>query len=316
MDIKTFLNKTKYSISAFLVLAMPSLIFDGFESAVTSACRLLLCAGVALFLSSYLNEQVSTQKAVLPAFLMLSIISCNAIFLTDDIHILLSLLSFFIALFFNEKNVYLTPLFAGLCVMAQPLTILILVPTIVTVQLIKNQKRLALLSVALSVAFFIITTLFEHSEFYANQYTSYYLSLHLIHFSKTHTQTVMQYLVYNLPLIAVAFAYLTKLFLNGKKTGSLALLFSILLSVIGFAMSENTHTVFMILIPVFAAFISIDSCEKTKKTNAEIAGFFTNNLIVFLLIVALTAALPMILGHLPFESELFSDSTFIIFKEE
>ncbi len=312
MSIKTFFDKSKYALSAFALLAIPSLIFDGFESAVTLACRILLCVGVALFLSDCLSEKNEKQTAVFPAFLMLSLISCNVIFLTDDVHILLSLFSFFIALFLNKKNMYLTPWFAGLCVIAQPLTILILVPTIIVVQLVKKQKRLALLSVALSVAFFIVTTLFEHNEFYAGQYTSYHLALHIIHFSKSHAEILVQYLGCSLPLIVIVLAYILKLFFK-KKLESIAFLISILLSVVGFAMSENTHTVIMILIPVFAALISFDDGDEAKS---EIRQFFIGHSFLFLLTVALTATLPTILGQLPYESELFSKSTFIIFREE
>lgn len=316
MDIKATVDKNKYALAVFALLAMPCLIFNGFQSAVTLACRLLLCVDVALFFAPYLCVETKKENAVLSAFSLLSIISCNVIFLTEDVHILLSLFCFFLALFVNGKTKILTAVFAGLCVAAQPLSILFLVPTIIVIQLIKKQKIFAGLSAIFSATVFVVTKLLENSEFYANQFSSYYLSLHLIHFSKTHIDVLMQYLICSVSLVAVALVHLVKLFLNGRKLESIAIFASVLLSVFAFAMSENTHTIFMILIPFFASFISLDGADGFNKTNEEIGKFFTKHFLLFLLLVAFTAGFPTLFGQIPFESEFFSKATFIIFRQE
>lgn len=316
MNIKTMVDKNKYALSIFALLAIPCLIFDGFESALTLACRLLLCVGVALFFAPYLHTEVKKEKAVSAAFSILSIISCNVIFLTDDVHILLSLFCFFLALFVNGKAKILTAVFSGLCVAAQPLSILFLVPTIVIVQLIKKQKLFAVFSAVFSVAIFVVTALFEHSEFYADQFSSYYLSLHIIYFSKTHLEVLSQFLICSIPLIAIALAYLVKLFFNGRKIEGIAIFVSALLAVFAFAMSKNTHTVFMILIPFFASLISLDSEDGFGKTNEEIGEFFIKHFLLFLLLVAFIAGFPTVFGQIPFESDFFSRVTFIIFRQE
>ena len=316
MNIRSILNKNKYVLSVFVLLAMLSLIYDEFESATILVCRLLLCTGVSLFSSPLLTDSTRKETAVMPSFMLLSLISCNVVFLTDDMHILLSLTAFFFALFFNNINIYLTTVFAALCVVAHPLTILILVPSIVAVQLIKKQKIPALLSVVLSVAAFIVTMFLESSEFYTNQFASYYLSLHLIHFSKTHTEILLQFLMCSIALLAVVIAYLVKLFINKQRIPSIAILFTVLLAVYGYALSKNVHTVFMILVPVFTVLISLNECDGFRETTEEISGFFIKHLFLFLLVIAFTAGFPMILGTLPFESEFFSRATFIIFRQE
>ncbi|MBQ8576178.1 MAG: hypothetical protein IJ447_09055 [Clostridia bacterium] len=316
MDIKSTVNKNKYALSVFALLAMPCLIFDGFESALTLACRLFLCVSVALFFAPYLHTDIKKERAVSAVFSLLSIISCNVIFLSEDVHILLSLFCFFLALFVNGKAKILTAVFAGLCVAVQPLSLLFLVPSIVVIQLIKKQKLFAGMSAVFSVAVFVLTKFLESTEFYADQFSSYYLSLHLIHFSKTHTEVLMQYSICSIPLVAVALVYLVKLFLNGRKFESIAVLACVLLSVVAFAMSKNTHTVFMILIPFFASFISLDSEDGFGKTNEEIGRLFIKHFLLFLLLVAFTAGFPAVFGQIPFESDFFSKATFIIFRQE
>lgn len=311
MNIKALLDKNKYALSAFVLLTSLTLIYDGFPSAPLFACRLLLCAVAALFLSPSLTKELKTENAVLPAFFILSLISCNVIFLTTDVHILLSLSSFFLALFFSKKHKPLSPIFAGLCVLSQPLTLLFFTPTIVTIQLAKKQKISAVVSSVISVAVFVLTKLLENSEFYADQFSSYYLSLHIFHLSTTHKEILLQFLFCSIPLILIGAVYLIKAFINGKKAVSILLLLAVALAVFGFALSKNTHTVFMILVPLFAGFVALDD-----KSAAQVDEFFARHTFLFLLTVAFIAGIPMILGALPYESELFSRSTFIIFREE
>ncbi|MBR3835496.1 MAG: hypothetical protein IKJ69_01745 [Clostridia bacterium] len=317
MDIKKLINKTKYSLFAFILLAMPSLIFDGFKSIPVLACRLLLCVGVALFLSLHIGKESSVKAAVLPTFLMLGLMSCNVIFLTDDVHILLSLLSFFLALFFSEKLMWLTPVFAGLCVAAQPLTILLLVPAIIVIQLIKKQNIPAVVSVGVSIAAFVLTKLLaDNAEFYAEQGEAYYLWLHPVFFTVTHTEYLLNYLLFSLPLIAVLLCYAVSLILKKNIFAGVSLPVITILSVYGFSLSKNVHTVFMILIPAFAVLLSFNGIDTLKKATDKVSDFFASHLFVFLLTVALIASMPMIVGNLPFGSDFFDTSTFIIFREE
>lgn len=317
MSIKAFIDKNKYALSVFALLAMLSSIYDGFENAATLLCRLLLCACVGLFSTVFLKNAVEKEGVVMPVFFLLSLISCNIIFLTDDIHILLSLSSFLIALFCSKKAIDLTPVFAGLCVMAQPLTLLILVPSIMAVQLIKKQLRPALFTFNLSVGLFItVKTLLKHSEFYADQFEAYHLSLHLVHFSRSYTEALASFFLCSIALVAVFAAYIIKLILNKKVLHSFALTATFLLSVYGVALSKNVHSVFMILVPAFAVMLSLNDFDGFREINKDFGRFFINHLFLFLLVVAFTAGFPTILGTLPYDSEFFSRSTFIIFRQE
>ncbi len=311
MNIRALFDKNKYALSAFVLLAGLTLIYDGFTSAPLFACRLLLCAVAVLFLSSALTKEIKTESAVMPVFFILSLISCNAVFLTDDIHILLSLSSFLSALFFVEKCKALTCVFAGLCVAAQPLTLLILVPTVVIVQLVKKQKFFAVLSAAAGVAVFVLTKLLENSEFYADQFSSYYLSVHIFHLSTSHREILVQFLICSIPLMLVVVAYIVKAFISAKTVMGISILIAVALAVFGFTLSENTHTVFMILVPVFAGIVALND-----DTALSISRFFARHLFLFAVCVAFVAGFPVILGNLPYTSELFSDVTFIIFREE
>lgn len=317
MDIKTVFNKNKYSLCVFILLAMPSLIFDNLESAEVLVCKLLLCLCVTLFLSLRLSEKASPENVVFPAFMLLSLICCNVIFTTNDIHILLSISSFFIALFMSEKFMWLTAVFAGLCVMAQPLTILILVPAIAVVQLTKKQVKPAIASIIISIAAFVLIKLLAtNTGFYAQQSGAYYLWLHPVFFSKTHTDYLLKYLLYSFPLVAMVLFFIAKLINKRKILIAVYLVLTIILALYGFSLSKNIHTVFMILLSVFAVIVAIEKSDDTKKISEDIAKLFTQNLFVFFLMIALTVALPMILGSLPHDSDFFDKATFIIFKEE
>ncbi|MBQ7043381.1 MAG: hypothetical protein IJN78_02120 [Clostridia bacterium] len=311
MNIKALFDKNKYALSAFVLLASLTLIYDGFISAPLFACRILLCAVAALFLSSSFKKGMTIPDAVTPAFFILSLISCNVIFLTTDVHILLSLSAFFLALFSSEKCRFLSPIFAGLCVLSQPLTLLMLVPTIVIIQLAKKQKLLAVFSAVIGVAAFVLTKFLENIEFYADQFSSYYLSLHIFHLSTTHKEILIQFLLCSIPLLLIGAFYLIKLFMNGEKAVGIALILAVALAIFGFMLSKNVQTVIMIIVPLFAAVVTLND-----KAREQISHFFANHVFLFLLAVALVAVAPMILGTLPYDSELFSRSTFIIFREQ
>ena len=311
MNIKALFDKNKYALSAFVLLASLTLIYDGFISAPLFACRLLLCAVAALFLSSSFKKGMTIPDAVTPAFFILSLISCNVIFLTTDVHILLSLSAFFLALFSNEKCRFLSPIFAGLCVLSQPLTLLMLVPTIVIIQLAKKQKLLAVFSAVIGVTAFVLTKFLENIEFYADQFSSYYLSLHIFHLSTTHKEILIQFLLCSIPLLLIGAFYLIKLFMNGEKAVGIALILAVALAIFGFMLSKNVQTVIMIIVPLFAAVVTLND-----KAREQISQFFAKHVFLFLLAVALVAVAPMVLGTLPYDSELFSRSTFIIFREQ
>ncbi|MBP3447070.1 MAG: hypothetical protein J6K64_07320 [Clostridia bacterium] len=311
MNIKALFDKNKYSLYAFVLLASLTLIYDGFISAPLFACRLLLCAVAALFLSSSFKKGMTIPDAVTPAFFILSLISCNVIFLTTDVHILLSLSAFFLALFFSEKSRFLSPIFAGLCVLSQPLTLLMLVPTIVIIQLAKKQKLLAVFSAVIGVTAFVLTKFLENIEFYADQFSSYYLSLHIFHLSTTHKEILIQFLLCSIPLLLIGAFYLIKLFMNGEKAVGIALILAVALAIFGFMLSKNVQTVIMIIVPLFAAVVTLND-----KAREQISQFFAKHVFLFLLAVALVAVAPMVLGTLPYDSELFSRSTFIIFREQ
>ncbi len=311
MNIRALFDKNKYALSALVLLVGITLIYESFTSAAVLACRLFLCAVAALFLSSALTKEIKTEAAIMPVFFILSLISCNTVFLTDDIHILLSLSSFLAALFFIEKCKILTCIFAGLCVAAQPLTLLILVPTVIIVQLMKKQKLLAVISASAGVAIFVLTKLLENNEFYADQFSSYYLSVHIFHLSTSHREILLKLLLCSIPLLLIIAAYIIKAFISAKITTGIAVLIAVALAVFGFTLSENTHTVFMILVPVFAGIVALND-----DTALTISRFFARHLFLFVLCVAFVAGFPVILGNLPYTSELFSDATFIIFREE
>ncbi|MBR5262904.1 MAG: hypothetical protein IKV49_03685 [Clostridia bacterium] len=288
-----------------------TLLYDSFTSAAVTACRLLLCAVAALFLSAVLTKDITIKKAVVPLFFVISLISCNAIFLISDLHILLSLAFFLLALFFSSRCRALAPLFAAFCVFSQPLTLLILVPAIVIVQALKKQKLFAIISAVAGIAAFIVTKLLENTAFYADQFSSYYLSLHIFHLSTTHKTILMQYLLCSIPLLLVGAFYLIKAFINGSKAESIAFVIVILLALFGYALSKNTQSVFMLLIPLFAGITALDT-----EANEQVGGFFAKRMLLLLLAAGISVCAPMLLDTLPYDTELFSRSTFIIFREQ
>ncbi len=314
MKTQALLNKNKYSFLCFAVLLMLSFIYDGFSNITISICKVVLSAVVSIFFSSFLNE----EKKILPlcAFSLLTVISCNAIFLTEDIHILLSITCFFCAMFFESKCKVLTPVFSGLCVIVQPLTLLFFVPSIIISLIAKKEKLLAIITAAASAVSFVLTKFLAQSEFYIDQFSSYYLSLHLVYFSNEHLEIFSQFLICSIPLLAVALIYLIRLFLNGKKLESIFIFVSILISVFAFALSKNTTTVIMILIPIFALMLALYGENGFKETADTIGDFFQKHLLLFLLLTAWVASYPLTFGTYPYGSELFSKSTYVIFRQE
>lgn len=309
MKIKAFTEKNKYALASFAVLALLSVTYGGFTKPAVFALRMLVCLGAALFFAFNVK---SDNVLYFSAFSLLTLISCNAVFLTDDIHILLSLSFFLLALAFSEKQKFLSPFFAGFCVLSQPLTILFFVPTILFVLLLKKQKNPAIISAVVSVAAFVVTKLLGNIEFYADQLSSYYLSLHLVHFSTSHLRVLTEYLVASIPLLAVILFALIKLIIKMEFFVSIATVVSLLCSLYGFALSQNLETAFFILVPVFASFVAI--AEKTGLTS--ITDFFKSHKLVFLLSISFVAGYPLIFGQIPYENDLFSKIAFIIFRQE
>ncbi len=309
MKIKAVVEKNKYSLASFAVLAMLSIIYGGFEKPAVFALRLLVCLGAALFFSFNVKDD---EEIYFPAFSLLTLISCNVIFLTFDIHILLSLSFFLLAIAFAEKQKFLPPVFAGLCVLAQPLTILFFVPVILFVLLLKKQKIPAIFSAVVSVLAFVFTKLLGNIDFYVDQFSSYYLSLHLVHFSTSHIRVLTDYLVASIPLLVVILFVLIKLIIKKEILASVATVVSFLCALYGFALSKNLESVIFILVSVFALFAALPK----EKNFDSITSFFKNHKLIFLLIVAFVAGYPLVFGQIPYENDLFSKIAFIIFRQE
>ncbi len=317
MKIKALVNKNKYSFFVFALLCMLCIIYSDFESVLLLICKIFLCGIVSLFFAPFLSDEKSGRENVfLCAFSLLGVISCNAIFLTKDIHILLSLSCFFIALIFEKRFKYLTPVFAGLCVLSQPLTLLFFAPAITISLAAKKEKLLSVLTLIISVASFALAKAFEAVDFFADQFSSYHLAVHLVYFSNEHKELLSQFALCTVPLAEVALAYLVRLFFNKKRLYAVLLLLSVSLSAFAFALSENTTTVFMISVPIFALMLSLKAEDGFKETSCELCSFFDRHLLLFLLLIAWVAAYPLTLGSYPYSSELFSKSTFIIFRQE
>lgn len=309
MKIKAFAEKNKYALASFAVLALLSVTYGGFENPAVFALRLLVCLGAALFFSFNVKDD---ENFYFPSFSLLTIISCNTIFLTFDVHILLSLSFFLLALAFGEKQKILSPVFAGLCVLSQPLTVLFFVPAILFVLLLKKQKISAIISAVVSVAAFVVTKLLGNIDFYADQFSSYYLSLHLVHFSTSHIRVLTDYLVASIPLLIVILFVLIRTIIKKEVFLSTAPVISLLCALYGFSLSKNLETASFILIPVFALFVSLS--EETSLASAT--SFFKNHKLVFLLLVAFVAGYPLVFGQIPYENDLFSKIAFIIFRQE
>lgn len=309
MKIKAFAEKNKYALASFAVLSLLSVTYGGFENPAVFALRLLVCLGAALFFSFNVKDD---EKIYFPAFSLLTLISCNTVFLTCDVHILLSLSFFLLALAFGEKQKILSPVFAGLCVLSQPLTVLFFVPAILFVLLLKKQKISAIISAVVSVAAFVVTKLLGNIDFYADQFSSYYLSLHLVHFSTSHIRVLTDYLVASIPLLIVILFVLIRTIIKKEVFLSTAPVISLLCALYGFSLSKNLETASFILIPVFALFVSLS--EETSLASAT--SFFKNHKLVFLLLVAFVAGYPLVFGQIPYENDLFSKIAFIIFRQE
>ena len=313
MKLKTLCDKTKYVLAPFAVLALLSLIYDGFKDPVILALRLLVCVSAALFFSSFINDG---KNIFLPSFAFLAIISCNTFFLTDDMHILLSLTFFLLSLSCDGKLKFLSPVFAGLCIITQPLTILFFIPSIVGTLLLKKEKILSLISAVVSAGAFVLTKSLADAEFYADQFCSYYLSVHLVHFSNEHTESLTNFVFSLIPVIAVLFFFIISFVMKKKIFFALMLVISAFLGVWGFAMSGNVQTVIFTLLPLICSVLSLYNKEDYAEIYSRFNTFFKNHLLLFLLSVAFVAGYPLLFGQAPFDSEFFSKVTFIIFRQE
>ena len=189
-------------------------------------------------------------------------------------------------------------------------------PALVLIQLVRKQNATAIISTVLSVAVFVATKLLESIDFYAEQFSSYYHSVHLVFFSKDHTQILTEYSVCSVALIAFSVIYCAKLFVSGKKGAGIGLIITTVISLYGYSMCYNKQNVIMILLPAFAAMITLSDDAVFGKINGDIVNFFLSRKVLLFLLIALTLSIPVILGTLPIESEMFSKSTFIIFREE
>lgn len=313
MKSNALIEKIKYGLAPFVILALLSLIYDGFNNPVVLLVRILLCLSAALL---FLFVTDKDDDFFIPSFAFLSIISGNTIFLTEDIHILLSLMCFFLSLVFTEKVKFLSPLFAFLCVMAQPLSVLFFVPAIISVLLFRKQKISAVISAVSGIVAFIITKLLESSEFYADQFSSYHLAVHLVHFSNQHLEVLSDFIVSSIPLVAVLIFLLLSLFLKKKFLAGVLVAVTLLLSVFAFALSKNHHTVIFTLIPVFSVFLLLRKTEPFENITKTFNVFCQKHLFLFLLFVIFTAGYPLLFGQIPFDSDFFSRVTFIIFRQE
>lgn len=316
MKIKAVIQQNKYAIAVFAMLGMMSVIYDGFYDVAVFTLKAVLSVVIALFFAPYLKEESGQKNYVPIVFSLLSTISCNVIFLTTDIHILLTLICFFSALAVNAKLSILTAIFAGLCVAVQPFSLFYLVPTLVLILIIRKQKLGAIIGSVLSIAVFVVTKLFEHTDFYAEQFSSYYHSVHLVFFSKDHTQVLTEYSVCSVVLVITLIFYFVKLIMNGKIGTGIGLMITTAISFYGYSMCFNKQNVVMILLPAFAAMLAISDDEAYGKINNDITDFFLSKKVLLFLLIALTVSAPVILGVIPIDSELFSRSTFIIFREE
>ncbi|MBP3441270.1 MAG: hypothetical protein J6L62_00565 [Clostridia bacterium] len=313
MELRKLYEKIKYPLVPFAVLAALSLVYDGFKTPVILVLRLLVCIIASVFFARFVSD---SKSIYLPAFVFLSLISCNVIFLTNDVHILLSLAFFLISLACNGKFRVLSPVFAGLCVITQPLTVLFFVPSIIGTLLIKKEKILSLISTVVSAGAFLLTKLLADTEFFADQFSSYHLSVHLVHFSTTHTEFLTSFTSASLPLIAVLIFFIVSFVIKKKFLAAASLVISAVLGLWGFAMSENPHTVFFVILPLLCSVLSVCKSDGYAEICDTFNSFFKKHLLLFLLSIAFTAGFPLIFGQPPLDSAFFSRSTFIIFRQE
>lgn len=313
MKIKALIEKNKYAFAAFAVLEMLSIIFGGFDEPVSLVLRLVLCLGAALFFAFSAKKE---GDLYLSAFSLLTLISANVLFLTADFHVLLSASSFLLALGFSEKAKYLSPVFAALAILAQPLTIAFFAPTVILVLLLKKHNIPSIIAAAACAGAFVYTKTCENSEFYADQFSSYYLNLHLVHFSNVHLEILSEFLIASIPLLAVLLFILVKIVLAKKFLLTIAAVVSFLSALFGFALSQNKETVIFILIPVFSLLLSVSNEKSYEKVFDGFNSFFEKRTLLFLLTVAFTATIPLVFGIIPYEDDFFSKITFIIFRQE
>lgn len=313
MELRKLYEKIKYPLVPFAVLAALSLVYDEFKTPVILVLRLLVCISASVFFARFVSD---SKSIYLPAFVFLSLISCNVIFLTNDVHILLSLAFFLISLACNGKFRVLSPVFAGLCVITQPLTVLFFVPSIIGTLLIKKEKILSLISTVVSAGAFLLTKFLENTEFFTDQFSSYPLSVHLVHFSTTHTEFLTSFTSASLPLIAVLIFFIVSFVIKKKFLAAASLVISAVLGLWGFAMSENPHTVFFVILPLLCSVLSVYKSDGYAEICDTFNSFFKKHLLLFLLSIAFTAGFPLIFGQPPLDSAFFSRSTFIIFRQE
>lgn len=314
MKIKALFSKNKYALSSFAVLALLSIIYGRFDDPVLFALRLLVCVSSALFFSF---SAKTDDNIYLNSFAFLSITSCNLIFLTGDVHILLSLSFFMLSLAFSKKFRFITPIFSVLCVLAQPLSILLLVPSVVGYLLTAKQKISALLSTLGSIGAFIVTKLLAENDFYVDQFSTYPLAVHLVHFSNTHLKVLGEYAVASIPLIAILLFFVASLTLKKKFVASVSIVVSFVLSLWGFAMSENYHAVVFTLASAAMTLAMLGAEDRDEDSVFNRFNLFCkNHTLLFLLAVVFVAGFPLIFGQIPFESDLFSRIAFIIFRQE
>jgi hypothetical protein len=316
MKIKAVINQNRYAFAVFAMLGMLSVIYDGFSDVAVFVFKIILSAVISLFFAPYIKDENEQSNYVPIIFALLGIISCNVIFITADIHILLSLICFFTALMMKSKSDFLTAVFSGLCVAVQPLSLFYLVPTIILVKIVRKQKVTAIISTVLSVAVFVVTKFSENSEFYNEQFSSYYHSVHLIFFSKDHLQIITEYSVCSVVLIGFILYCCIRLIMNSKKGAGIGLIITTVISLYGYSMCSNKQNVIMILLPALVSVVALSDDDIFKKINSETESFFSKRKLLLFLMIAITVSIPVIIGTLPIESEIFSRSTFIIFREE
>lgn len=318
MKIKAVINQNKYAVAVFAMLGMLSVMYDGLSDVAVFIFKLVLSAVISLFFSPYIKGEADQSKIIPTVFALLGIISCNVIFTTTDIHILLTLIFFFSALALNSKMSFVAPIFAGLCVAMQPLSLFFLIPTIVTVELIRKQKIAAIISSVLSTGVFIVAKLLENNEFYTEQFSSYYHSVHLVFFSKTHLQILAEYSMCSVVLIGFLLFCCIRLLMNGKKGigTAIGLIITTVISLYSYSMCCNRQNVIMILMPALVTLVTLSDDVIYEKFNISIGNFFLSRKLLFFLLIAFTVSAPFILGTIPYENELFSSSTFIIYREE
>ncbi|MBP3938862.1 MAG: hypothetical protein IK955_05595 [Clostridia bacterium] len=313
MKIKNLIEKNKYALASFAVLATLSTIFSGFDDPVILALRLLVCVCSALFFSLCVKKE---DDIYLSAFFLLALISSNVIFLTEDIHILLSVSFFLLSLAFSEKLKYLSPVFAALCILFQPLTIAFFAPTIIITLLFKKHNIPAVISALSCAGAFVFTKAAENSEFYAEQFSSYHLNLHLVHFSNVHIENLSAFLIASIPLLAVILFIIIKSVIDKNFLIAVSTVISFLSALYGFALSKNLETVILILVPVFAFLLCVSDKKGFEKTFNSFNDFFKKRILLFLLIIAFVASFPLVFGSVPYEEDFFSKITFIIFRQE